>query len=97
MQSTSARKVARSRGGQPVRIPDPPPPLQTPPHPPKFSNASFSNLRFLGKVLAPKAPKFFFWPPEGVFFFTLCVYTQNTQTFVEKSKMGEKYIKKFDP
>ena len=58
---------------------DPPPPplppgLQTPP---KFSNPSFSKVRFQGKVLAPKAPKISFQPPEGViFFFTPCVYTQ---------------------
>ena len=29
----------------------------------------------------------------GIFFFTLRVYTQNTQNFVEDSKMGEKHKK----
>ena len=77
-------------------LPLPPPP----PDPPKFSNPFFSNLRFWGKVSAPKAQTFFLCPPEGVsfFFFTLCVYTQNAQNFVENSKMGEKHRKKiFDP
>ena len=46
-----------NRGGRPVRIPDVPPPPQDPP---KFSNPSFSKLRFWRKVLAPKAPKIFF-------------------------------------
>ena len=31
------------------------------------------------------------------FFFTLRVYTHNTQNFVENSKMGEKHTQKFDP
>ena len=37
--------------------------------PSKFSNPSFSNLRFWGKGLARKAPKFFFFalPEGGVF------------------------------
>ena len=49
-------------------------------------------------MLAPKAPKLFCLVSWGVlFFFTLCVYTQNTQNFVENSKMGEKHTKKFDP
>ena len=61
-------------------------------------NSSFSNVRFWGKVLAPKAPNFFFGPPEWeIFFFTPCVYTQYTKNFVENSKMGEKHQKKFDP
>ena len=47
------------QGGRPVRIPDPPPPLQTPP---KFSNPSFSNLRFWGKGSAPRRRIFFFCP-----------------------------------
>ena len=68
-----------------------------PPGPPKFSNPSFSNLRIWGKGSAPMAPKFFFSAfPEGVFF-SPCVYTQNTQNFVENSKMFEKHRKVFDP
>ena len=84
-------RQARAQGRRPVRIPPPPP--RTPPDPPKFSNPSFSNLGFWGKGSAPKAPNFFFFAlPEGVFvFFTLCVYTQTTQNFVEKSKMFEKH------
>ena len=67
--------------------------------PPKFSNPSFSNLRFWGKGLAPKAPKIFFLPflRGYIFFFTLCVHTQNAQNFVENSKMFEKHRKFFDP
>ena len=34
---------------------------------------------------------------RGYFFLTLCVYTQNTQNFVEKSKMFEKHRKNLDP
>ena len=69
--------------------PLPSPPPQTPQ---SFRSSSFSKLRIWWKVLAPKAPKFFFWSPEGVlFFFTLCFYTQNTQNFV-----GEKHTQKFD-
>ena len=80
------------QGGRPVRIPDPPSPLETPP--PKFSNSSFSNLRFWGKGSAPKTPKIFFLPfLRGYFFFTLCVYTQNTQNLMENSKMFEKHRK----
>ena len=77
--------------------PPSPSPSPSPPDPPKFSNPSFTKLRFWGKVLAPKALNFFFWPPDGVFFFTLRVYTQNTQNLVESSQMGEKHTKKFDP
>ena len=73
-----------SKGGGLFEIQDPPPP---PSRPPKFSNPSFSNFRFRGKLLAPKAPNFFF--------FTLCVYTQNTHNFVENSKVGEKRKKYF--
>ena len=51
---------------RPPAQPNPTPP----PDPPKFSNPSFSNLRFWGKGSAPKAPKIFFFAlPEGVFFF----------------------------
>ena len=49
-----------------------PPSLQTPP---KFSNLSFSNLRFLGKGSAPKASKIFFALPERVYFFSPYVST----------------------
>ena len=40
-----------------------PPPLFS--RPPKFSNPSFSNSRFLGELLAVKAPEKHFWPLEG--------------------------------
>ena len=84
-----------TQGGRPVRIPDPPPP---PPDPPKVFEPVFFHLRFWGKGLAPKAPKLFFLPfLRGYFFFTLCVHTQNTQSFVENSKMFEKHRKLFDP
>ena len=49
----------------------------SPSDPPNFSNPSFSKLRFWRKVLAPKAPKFFFWSPEGGFFFCpTCLYSR---------------------
>ena len=44
------------RGGRPVRIPDTPPS-----DPQKFSNLSFSKLRFGAKWAAPRAPNFFFF------------------------------------
>ena len=68
------------QGGRPVRIPDPPPPppLQTLP---KFSNPSFSNLRFWGKESAPKVPKFFFALHEGVYFFVypMCLHSKYSE------------------
>ena len=67
------------------------PPPSTPLDPPKFLNTPFSKLRFLGKVLAPKAPNFF-WPPKWVIFFlTRCVCTQNTEG---EFKIDEKHNKK---
>ena len=88
------QKRGSSLRGRPVNTPPP-----SPPDHPKFLNLSFSNLRFWGKGLAPKAPNFFFFcPAEGVFFFlTLCVYTQNAQNFVESSKMFEKHRKNLTP
>ena len=67
------------QGGWPVRIPDPPPPLHTPP---KFSNPSFSNLRFWGKGSAPKALKIFLCPSRGrIFFFfcPMCLYSKYSE------------------
>ena len=58
------------------QTPSPPPPF--PSKPPKFWKPSFSNLRSWGEMLLPKALKIFFCPAAGVFFFTLCVLTQNT-------------------
>ena len=45
-----------AQGGQLARIPDPPP-LGTLDPPPKFSNPSFSNLRFWRKGLVLKVPE----------------------------------------
>ena len=58
--------LVATEGGGLFKFQTPPPAPQTPP---KFSNPSFSNLRFWGKVLAPKALKLFFWPPDGECFF----------------------------
>ena len=58
--------------------------------PSKFSNPSFSNVRFWGKVLAPKAPNFFFfWPSEGVMFFSypMCLHS-NYSEFCGEFKNG---------
>ena len=61
-----------------------------PPDPPKVLEPVFLQFEILGEI--------FFAPPEGVFFlFTLCVYSQNTQNFVENSKMFEEHRKFFDP
>ena len=66
-----------------------PPPLKTP----KVFETVFLQFEIWGKLLAPKAPKapvnFVGLPRE--FFFTVCVYTQNTQSFAKTSKMGEKH------
>ena len=70
----------------------PPPP---PPDPPKVLGPVFLQFEILGERVGAKGAKFFFAFPEGVFFFTLCVYTQNTQNFVENSKMFEKHRKYF--
>ena len=47
-----------AQGGRLDRIP-----ARPPRDPPKFLNLCFSNLRFWGKVSAPKALKAFFLPP----------------------------------
>ena len=79
----------------PVRIPDPPPP----PDPPKIFEPVFLQFEILGERVGAEGAEFFFFAlPEGVFlFFTLRVYTQNTQNFVEDSKMFEKHRKFFTP
>ena len=66
MGMTLGKRWAAPNGGVAGSNLNPPPP---PPDPPKFSNPSFS--RFWGKVLAPKAPKFFFGLLRGQFFFAL--------------------------
>ena len=70
-----------------------PPHPPSPPDPQNFSYPPFCNLRFCGQLLAPQAPNnFFFGLVEGVKnLFTLCIYTQNAQTLVENSKVGEKH------
>ena len=74
--------------------PDPPPSHQIP----QSSRTRLSAiLEFWGKCLSGRHRKISFCPPEGKNGFTLCVETQNTQNFVENSKMGEKHTKKVDP
>ena len=76
-----------------------PPPL--PPRPsrlPLSFQPAFLQFEILGeRVGAKDAENMFFSLPEGVFCFTLRVYTQNTQNFVENSKMFEKHRKFTDP
>ena len=67
---------------------NPPPPL--PSRHPKFWNPSFSNSRFWGKLLAPKAPDFFFWPLEGYPPPPPSFHTRNN--FWREFKMGEKHL-----
>ena len=60
-------------GGGPFEFPTPPPPPPSRP-PPKFSNLSFSNLRFWGERVGAEGAEFFFLPfPEGVISFFPCV------------------------
>ena len=63
--SYSTPGIPGSKGGACSNSRPPPPLLQTP-----QSFRTPLSLRFWGKVLAPKAPIFFFCPPEGVFFLT---------------------------
>ena len=74
--------------------------FQTPPlpDPPKVFDPVYLQFEIVGERAGAKGAEFFFFcTSEGVFFFTLCVYTQNTQNFVENSKMFEKHRKVFDP
>ena len=91
MEGPRALKGTPYRGGRPVQIRDPHPP----PDPPKIFQPVFLQFEILGERVGPKAPKFFL--PFLRVFSTLCVYTQNTQNFVENSKMFEKHRKIFDP
>ena len=81
---------SQARGAACLNPTPPPPPA---PDPPKFLNPSFSNMRFRGKMLAPKKIGLL----KGYFCFIQCVYTQNIQSLVENSKMGEKHKKKLTP
>ena len=49
-----------------------------------------------GEIVGAKGAGKFFLASQGEKFFwcTVCVYTQNAQTFLENSKMGEKHKKK---
>ena len=53
----------------------------------------------LWKIVGAKGAGFFFWPPKGkiFFWFTVCVYTQNTQIFWRIQKWVKNTRKKFDP
>ena len=75
-----------TKGGGVFELHPPPPSPSRPP--PKFLNPSFSNLRFWEKGSeAAESP-----PPHpflrGYIFFTLCVYTRNTQDFVENPTLA---------
>ena len=72
----------------------PPPPS---PDPPKVFEPVFLHFEILGERVGAKGAENFLALPEGVFFFTRCVYTQNAQNFAENSKMFEKHRKFFDP
>ena len=69
-----------------------PPPLPPPLlDRPKFSNPSFSELRFWGKVLAPKAPNFFFFGLLRGYFSSnpTCLYPKYSE-FGGEFKNGQK-------
>ena len=62
--------------------------------PPKVLEPVFLQFEILGTGSAPKAPKSFLGPSlGGIMFLTLCVHTQNSQNFVENSKMFEKHTR----
>ena len=80
---------------RPQPPPPPLPPLQTPP---KVFEPVFLQFEVLGERVGAKGAEIFFLPfLRGYIFFTLCVCPQNTQNFVENSKMFEKHRKFFDP
>ena len=65
-----------------------------PPNPPKVFKPVFLQFEILEERLGVEN---LFFPFLRGFFFTLCVYTQNTRNFVENSKMFEKDRNIFDP
>ena len=92
------QQASVAKGGGLFEFQTPIPPPFPPPDPPKVFEPVFLQFEILGEGSAPKAPNFFFLPfLRGYSFFIQCVYTQNTQTFVENSKMFEKHRKFFDP
>ena len=79
-QSTcsASQRLGVVQGGRPVRIPDPP----HPPDPPKVFKAVFLQFEIFGVRVGAKGGGEEY--REEVFFFsTPCVYTRNTQNFVE--------------
>ena len=83
------------KGGGLFEFQPPPPPLQTPP---KFSNPSFSNLRFVRKGSAPKAPKFFFPFLRGYFlFYPTCLYPKYSEFGGKFKKVRKTQKFFFDP
>ena len=64
-----------------------------PADPPKFSNPSFSNLRFWGKLLVLQALEIF-WPLEGECFLPHVSLLQILRLLWRILKMGEKHNKK---
>ena len=72
-------------------------PIPPPPNAPKVLEPGVLQFEILGETVGAKGARIlFFWLLEGGNF-SLYVYTQNTQNFVENSKMGEKHRKIFDP
>ena len=83
-----------AKGGGLFEFQNPPPP---PPDPPQLFEPVFLQFEILGERVSAEGAENFLWPflRGYFFFFTLCVYTQNTQNFVEKSKTFEKKHRKF--
>ena len=65
-------------------MPSPP----SPSRPPKVFEPVFLQFDILGESVGAKGAENFFCPAEGVWFFTPCVYTQNTPNFAEDAKIS---------
>ena len=65
-------------------------PLPPPPDPPQIFEHVLLHIEIFGGNAGAKGAEIFVLPPDWVIFFPLRVYTQNTENFVENSKMGEK-------
>ena len=93
---SSGKTKGDSKGGGLFEFLTPPPP-SPPPDPPKVFEPLFLQFEILGERVGTEGAENLFTPFLRGFCFTRCVYTQNTQNFVENSKMFEKHRKFFDP
>ena len=86
--------VGWGQGGWLVRM-QTPPPFPPRPGPPKVLEPAFLQFEILGETAGTTGAENFLRPfGGGKNFFTQCVYNQNAQIFVEKSKVSENHEKK---